>query len=62
MGRGADGQNFPGSDDYFLRNSDLTGMADSKVGTVSIWVKMGAGSDGNLSRILSNNTLRFLYR
>jgi hypothetical protein len=37
---------FDGTNDYLSRGSGLTGLADSKSGTVSLWVKMNGG-DGS---------------
>lgn len=33
---------FDGTNDYLTRGADLTGNADSKVGILSVWVKLGA--------------------
>lgn len=33
---------------YLSRTTDLTGLADSKVGTLSVWVRQNAGQDGVL--------------
>lgn len=38
--------NFDGSNDYLTRGAGLTGLTDSKAGTVSFWVNMNGG-DGS---------------
>ena len=48
------GINFDGTNDYLARGADLTGNADTKVGTVSFWVKFNA--DGGTQRIWQNTS------
>ena len=43
---------FDGSTDYALRGAGLTGAADSKKGTLVVWLKKGA--DGSLQRIFNS--------
>lgn len=51
---------YDGSTDFLERGANLTGIADSKVGTLSVWLKPSAASDGNTVAILySDNTLIF---
>lgn len=47
------GVNATGSQ-YLTKASDLTGIADGKVGTVSVWIKSAAASDATSPLILSN--------
>ena len=44
---------FDGSNDYLTRGADLTGIADSKSGIFSCWLRLD-GNDGALQTILAN--------
>ncbi len=48
---------FDGVNDYINRAADLTGIADSKVGTLSFWLKLNTASTG--LGILTNDFSRF---
>jgi len=37
---------FDGTNDWLERDADLTGNANGKKGIISVWFKMGAGTDG----------------
>jgi len=50
----ANAVDFDGSNDNLLRGSDLTGNADGKQGTYSVWIRLDGG-DGALQHS-SNNT------
>lgn len=43
---------FDGTNDYLTRGADLTGNADGKQGTLSVWLKLGAGTDGMWKEVL----------
>lgn len=42
----ANGVNFDGSTTYLTRGGALTGAADNKTATVSVWVRAASGGDG----------------
>jgi hypothetical protein len=44
---------FDGSNDYLTRGATLTSVADTKVGTLSVWLRFNGG-DGLRQRILTN--------
>jgi hypothetical protein len=46
---------FDGTNDYLSRGADLTGMANGKLGTLSVWLDF-AGGDGVEIRFLNSNT------
>jgi len=49
---------FDGAADYLSRGSDLTGLADSKTGILSLWMRIDGG-DGETRYILRNNIHHF---
>ncbi len=51
---------FDGTSDYLTRGADLTGLADSKSGIFSCWLRRDGG-DATLQRVIANlaGTLRF---
>lgn len=52
----ANAVNFDGTNDYLVKSANLSGAADSKLLTGSVWLK--AGADGTDGRVLnSTNTL-----
>ncbi len=51
----ANAVNFDGSTNYLTRAADLTGIADSKTGILSVWLNFAA--DGSGERILSGSDL-----
>jgi hypothetical protein len=59
MRPGQRGSIFDGTSDYLVRTGDLTGIADSKVGIVSTWIKPTV--DGALGNIIhgSNADVQF---
>ena len=48
-----DGADFDGTNDYMLRGADLTSIANSKTGIVSVWVRLDGG-DGTQLAIMDN--------
>jgi hypothetical protein len=58
------GANFDGTNDFFTRGANLTGLADGKEGTISFWFKRGGGT-GAIQRLLSSggaDTAAFFVR
>jgi hypothetical protein len=49
---------FDGTNDYLTRGADLTGLADGKQGTLSVWLRIDGGN-GTDRRILTNTSQRF---
>jgi hypothetical protein len=49
---------FDGTNDYLARGAEFTGLADSKVGIVSMWVLI-SGGDGGTRRLLFVPSTRF---
>lgn len=52
-----DSADFDGAADYMTRGAALSGIADSKTGTLSLWVRIDGG-DGGTRRILSCATVQ----
>ena len=50
-----DSADFDGTNDYMLRGGALTGIADSKTGILSVWLRKDGG-DGSILRIVSQAT------
>ena len=50
-----DAADFDGTNDYMLRGADLTGIADGKAGTLSIWFRIDGG-DGAIRRVFTLQT------
>jgi len=40
---------YDGTNDYATRGADLTGIADGKAGTLSVWVRLDGGDAANLA-------------
>ena len=55
-GFSATGVTFDGTNDYLRNGTELTGLVDGKVGTVSFWMKTAPGQDGTTAIILQNGT------
>ena len=54
--RVCDSADFDGTNDYMNRGADLTGSADSKLGIVSVWLRLDGGDAAN-QMFLNNGTL-----
>jgi len=54
--RVVDSADFDGTNDYMTRGAGLTGAADSKSGTLSVWIRIDGGN-GTGRRILSSSTV-----
>jgi hypothetical protein len=52
----ANAVNFDGTNDYLTRGAGLSGAADSKLLTASIWFKMAAGTDGGTHQLFSGSS------
>lgn len=50
-----EGVDFDGTNDYMTRGAGLTGAADNKKGTYSVWFRLDGGNASNL-RLLRNST------
>jgi hypothetical protein len=55
----ANAVHFDGTNDYLTRGADLTGNADGKTGTVSVWLNVGL-ADGVIGVIACAGTTRFV--
>lgn len=51
----ATASDYDGTNDYAKRGADLTGIADGKAGTLSLWLKFTSGSDATTPKIFSFN-------
>lgn len=53
--------NFDGTNDYMSRGGDLTGIADGKQGTVSLWTKFAGGDGTDFSIISASNDISSVF-
>lgn len=51
-----DGADFDGTNDWMLRGGLLTGLANSKSGIISVWVRLDGGNGGSLRIFDNSNT------
>lgn len=55
-GFSATGVTYDGTNDYLRKGTELTGLADGKVGTVSVWIKVDAAQEGTTFVLIQNGT------